>query len=134
MPMTDIFRDFLGQIAIGEGTPVIYNNANAHIGVGDSGASLDAVSVKTQTDLLGTNKLRKPMRVGYPTRANNVLTFSCRFEESEALWNFLEMAVFNAAIGGIMMCRFDPGETTQPKPGNEIWDYTVEITLAHGAP
>ncbi|MEN8197867.1 MAG: hypothetical protein ABFS30_15355, partial [Pseudomonadota bacterium] len=70
MALTDAGRDHLAAILIGE-SPTDFNNANAHIGVGDSSTAF----AKAQTDLqAATNKLRKAMNATFPTRATNVLT------------------------------------------------------------
>ena len=131
MPMTNAFRDFLTQITINEGSPVYFDEAHAHIGIGNSDADSGAASVRIQTDLQGTNKLRKPMTAGFPQRSDNQLVFNARFLENEANWDWREVGIFNDAVAGLMMCRFAINEGV--KPSNQIWDYEVTITFAHGS-
>lgn len=125
MPMTDGFRNLIAIMAVGESFTA-FNNANAYIGVGDSANAFSSA----QTDLQGTNKLRHPMKAGFPTRSNNSLYYGSRFEEHEANFHWREGAIFNAEIGGVMMCRFldDNGV----KPSDEIWDYEVTANIIHG--
>lgn len=124
MPMSDATKSYLSQAIIGESvTP--FDNANAHIGVGDSSNAFNG----SHTDLQGTS-VRKPMRPGYPQRNSNVLTFEARFEEEVANFTWQEMAVFNADVGGLMLNRIV--ENLGEKSG-EIWDLEITTTLLRGA-
>lgn len=79
-----------------------YNNANSHIGVGDS-ATAAAVG---QTDLqAATNKLRKVMDATFPSRAAQVMTYKSTFATGDANWLWNEIALFNASSAGTMLCR-----------------------------
>jgi len=57
-----------------------FDNANAHIGVGDGTTAEDP----SQTGLQGTNKYYKGMDSGYPTISDNKVTFRATFGPDEA--------------------------------------------------
>lgn len=122
MPATNAGRDFVAAAIIGEVT-TDFTNANSYIGVGD-GTTAFAVS---QTDLQGSNKLRKGMNSTYPSRSANVLTFQATFLESEANFAWQEWAVFNASSGGAMLNRLVQSLGT--KPNTEQWRLTATLTL-----
>lgn len=122
MPLTNAYRDFLAQATIGE-TVTPFNNANANLGVGDGTSAFSA----TQTDLQGTNKVRKGMDAGYPTRNVNQLTFRSTFGGADANFAWNEWGVFNAASGGTMMNR--KVESLGTKASGATWILTVTITL-----
>lgn len=125
MALTTAGVNFLAQSAIGQGT--FFNNANARIGVGD-GTTAFAVA---QTDLQGTNKLRKAMDSGYPTVAAPVVTFKSTFAQSEANFAWNEWGIFNAATGGVMLNRVV--ESNGTKQNNQTWVLEVAITFAIGS-
>lgn len=89
----------LDLLAGAGGTP--FDNANAHIGVGNS-ATAPAVS---QTDLLGASTLRKAMSVTFPSRAGQVMTYQSLFGTGDANFAWNEIGMFNAAAAQIMLCR-----------------------------
>lgn len=125
MALTTAGINFLSQAAIGQGTA--FSNANARLGVGD-GTTAFATS---QTDLQGTNKLRKVMDSGYPTVTPPKVTFKSTFLPSEANFSWHEWAVFNAATGGVMLNRVV--ESNGTKQSNQTWVLEVEITFAIGS-
>lgn len=123
MPLTNAGRDVIAAMLIGEVT-TDFNNANAHIGVGDSTTAF-AVA---QTDLqAATNKLRKAMDATYPTRAANVLTFRSTFGTTEANFAWAEWGVFNAASAGAMLNR--KVESLGTKASTQSWQLTVTNTV-----
>ncbi len=123
MAMTNAFRDHLTQAAIGEAVTA-FNAANANIGVGDSITAFAAA----QTDMqAATNKLRKVMEAGYPTRTANVLTFRSLFGTAEANFAWNEWGVFNAAAAGTMMNR--KVEALGTKTSAQSWQLTVTNTV-----
>ena len=126
MGMTNAYRDFIAQQSIGEAVTA-FNNANAHLGVGDSATAFAA----TQTDLqAATNKLRKAMEATYPQRSTNVLTFRSLFGTSEANFAWEEWGVFNASSGGTMMSR--KVESLGTKTSAQSWQLTTTITINAG--
>lgn len=126
MPLTNAGRDFIAGALIGAET-VLFNNANAKIGVGDGTAAFAA----TQTDLQGTNKFRKGMDTGYPTRSGNVITFRSTFTDTEANFAWQEWGIFNAATGGTMLSRLV--EYNGTKSSGQTWIFEVRITVNIGA-
>lgn len=122
MPATTAFGTFVAQAVIGESvTP--FNNANAYIGVGDGTTAF----ANTQTDLQGTNKFRKKVDTGYPTRAGNVVMFQTTFQGTEANFTWNEWGVFNAASGGTMLNR--KVESLGTKASGAIWVLQAQITF-----
>lgn len=123
MALTNAGRDHLAADVIGESVTE-FNNANAHLGVGDSTTAFAA----THTDLqAATNKLRKAMEATYPTRATNVLTFRSLFGTGDANWAWQEWAVFNASTAGVMLSR--KVESLGTKTSAQSWQLTVTLTV-----
>ena len=122
MPLTSAYATFLAQATLGEAvTP--FNNANARIGVGDGTAAFAA----SQTDLQGTNKYRKGVDAGYPTRSGSTMTFQATFSGTEANFAWNEWGVFNAATGGVMLNR--KVESLGTKASGSTWILQVQVTL-----
>jgi hypothetical protein len=107
-------------------SPVLFTNANARLGVGDSTTAFAA----SQTDLVAAaNKLRKAMDATYPQRSTNVLTFRATFATSEANWVWNEWGVFNAGpTGGTMLNR--KVEILGTKTSSQYWELSVALTLS----
>lgn len=102
-----------------------FNNANAHLGVGDS----STVFAVGQTDLqAATNKLRRAMDASYPQRSANVDTFKSTFGASDANFAWNEIGVFNAASSGVMLCRVVQAHGT--KASGDTWVLTHTVTFA----
>jgi hypothetical protein len=111
------------QAAIGAG-PTFFNNANSHIGVGDSTTAFNA----SQTDLVAaTNKLRKAMDATYPSGGSNVITFRSTFATGDANFAWQEWGVFNASSGGTMLNR--KVESLGTKTSAQTWQFTVTLTF-----
>jgi hypothetical protein len=89
------------DLLIGAGGTV-FSNANAYIGSGDSATAVSAAHTDLQA---ASNKLRKAMDATFPSRASQTLTFRSTFATTDANWQWNEMAVFNAAAAGTMLCR-----------------------------
>ena len=123
MPLVNGGRDhFVAGILGSAVTP--FNNANAHIGVGDS-ATAHAV---TQADLVAaTNKFRKAMDATFPTAAGNVLTYRATFGTADANFAWNEWGVFNAGTAGTMLNR--KVEALGTKPNTQTWQFTVTLTV-----
>lgn len=128
MPLVNIARDLFADAIIGGSSYTKFDNANAYIGVGDSSTAFNV----SQTDLqASSNKVRKAMDGGYPTRTNNVLEFQATFGESDANFQWEERGLFNHASAGQMLCRIvdDLGEKTSA----HIWVYKLEATVGLGS-
>ena len=126
----------LWECLIGNGTATagqpltFFDAANANIGVGDSTQAAAA----TDTDLVGTNKIRKGMDTGYPSHTDGVtagaeqVTFRATFQGSEANFAWNEWGVFNAATGGRMLNR--KVESLGTKASGSVWTLTVTLSLS----
>lgn len=125
MALTTAGINHISQTIIGAGTP--FNHANAHIGVGDGTAAFTTA----QTDLQGSNKVRKGMDGDYPTVAPPVVTFRSTFSPAEANFAWNEWAIFNAATGGVMLNRVV--ESNGTKQLNQTWTLEIEVTFSIGA-
>lgn len=125
------------QTLLGNGTATagqaltFFNNANAHLGVGDSTTAAAA----TQNDLVAaTNKLRKAMDATYPQHTDGLVlaaatvTFRSTFATGDANFAWQEWAVFNAASGGRMLNR--KVEALGTKTSAASWVLTVTLSLA----
>ena len=123
MPLTNAYATFLAQASLGESVTA-FNSSNARIGVGDGTTAFSS----SQTDLQGTNKYRKGMDSGYPTRSGSTMTFQSTFGSSEANFTWNEWGVFNASSGGTMMNR--KVESLGTKASGSTWILRVQITLS----
>lgn len=101
-----------------------FNNANAHIGVGDSTTAFSAAHTDLQA---ATNKLRKAMDATYPSGGSNVITFRSTFGTSDANFAWQEWAVFNASSAGTMLNR--KVESLGTKTNTQTWQFTVTLTV-----
>lgn len=126
MALTNAGRDEMAAALFGVGTP--FNAANSRIGIGDSNTAFAA----TQTDLqAATNKIRKVMDAGFPTRTGNVLVFKSTLGPTEANFAWKEWGIFNAATGGTMLNRMVEDNGT--KSSGQTWIFQTTVTLSVGA-
>lgn len=121
---TNAGGQFILDVLAGAITTGLLTNTNANIGVGDGAAAVQA----TQTDLQGTNKFRKVMDATFPSRAAQVLTFKASFGDTQALFTWNEVALFNAAASGVMLSRITGNYGTKAS-GSGTWAMTYTITL-----
>jgi len=119
MPITNQALEYLAA-NITNGTTK-FDAAHTYIGVGDSDLAFDL----EQTDLQGTNKLRKPMDAGYPIVNGNSVTYRSTFDTTEANFEWKEYGVFNGITGGTMLCRVVEYNST--KLSNQTW--LLEVTV-----
>jgi hypothetical protein len=121
----------LWQRLIGTGVTA-FDNANAHLGVGDSSTA----AADTQTDLqAASNKLRKAMDATYPqhtdstgTAGSKTITYRSTFGTSDANFAWQEWALFNAASTGRMLNR--KVESLGTKTSSATWTLTISLSLA----
>lgn len=124
------------QCLIGAGTTTgdqvntYFDNANAHIGVGDSSTAEAA----THTDLqAASNKLRLPMDSTYPqhtpgtTSGAATITFRVTASSGQANFAWQEWGIFNSDTAGRMLNRRVVNLGTKTTGS---WTLTVTITLA----
>jgi hypothetical protein len=123
MPLTNAFRDYLGEKITG-GTGNLWDTTNGYIGVGDSSTAFAA----SQTDLVAaTNKLRKLMTSG-SDNGSGVLTFVTSFGSAEGNYAWAEFGSFNASSGGTMLQRVVSAQGT--KTAGQTWTLTLTVTLS----
>jgi hypothetical protein len=102
-----------------------FNNANAHLGVGDSSTATTAGMTDLQA---ATNKLRKAMNGGFPTSGTNQkATWQASFSGAEANYAWNEWAMFNASSAGTMLNR--KVESLGTKAAG-TWTLTVDVSLS----
>ena len=109
-----------------------FDNAAAHIGVGDSATAAAA----SQTDLVAaSNKLRKAQDATYPQHTDSTsvvgaqtITYKSTFATGDANWVWNEWGLFDAASAGRMLNR--KVEALGTKTSAATWVLTVTITLA----
>ncbi|MFI7630254.1 hypothetical protein [Microbispora rosea] len=111
-------------------TVTAFDNSNAYLGVGDGNTSAAA----TQTDLQGTNKLRKAMDATYPSHSDGTgsgaasVVFKSTFGTSDANFNWLEWGIFNASTSGRLLNRKQ--EDLGTKSSAASWVLTCTLTLS----
>lgn len=101
-----------------------FNNANAHLGVGNGTTVWSAA----HTDLQGGSKTRKAMDATFPTNSSGTLTFKATFGTSEGNHAWDEWGVFNASSSGTMLSR--KVQALGTKPSSEQWVLSVTIVVA----
>lgn len=99
-----------------------FAHANARICVGDGSTA----AVKSQTDLQGSNTLRKLVDTSYPTRSGKVLTFQATFGSSNANFHWQEWGIANSSSGATLLNR--KVEDMGTKESGESWIATASIT------
>lgn len=124
MALTTAGLRFLVQAAVGQGQ--FFNATNARLGVGNGTAAFNAA----QTDLQGSEKLRKGMDTGYPVVNANEITFKATFNTGDANFTWTEWGVFNAESGGVMLNRVL--ESNGTKQSNQTWVLEVAISFSAG--
>lgn len=100
-----------------------FNVTNGHLGVGNSSTAPAA----TQTDLLGTSKVRQVVDSA-PTRAAQTLTFKATFGSAAGNFAWEEFGVFNASSGGTMLSRKVSSLGT--KASGSTWVLTVTLAVS----
>ena len=125
MPTTTAGRNAGVQALTGALTP-LFNNANAHLGVGNSATAFSAA----QTDLVGASKTRKAMDATYPTVATNVITAVSTFGTADANHAWDEVGFFNGATANTMFSRVVTALGTKTSASTWVLTYTHTTTLA----
>lgn len=110
------------DIVCGLGSPTVYSNANAQLGVGTSNAAEDA----TQTDLQAGG-VWKGMEATYPQRSAQTVTFRSVFGSAEANQVWEEFSVRNGATADKNMNRKISSQGL--KVSGQTWTLDLEITL-----
>jgi hypothetical protein len=101
----------------------VFSAANARVGVGDSSTAENA----SQTDLLGSNKLRKAMDATWPSRSGVVLSFQSSFGSTDANFTWNEWGIFNSASGATMFNR--KAQSFGTKASGTTWALQIAISV-----
>jgi hypothetical protein len=123
MSLTSVGRQYLMDSIIGVSSPP-FDFTDSYIGVGDS----DFVFSESQTDLLGTNKVRVSIDEGFPKRDDedpNVLIYRATFTEGIGNFTWNEWGLFNDDSEGVMLFRMV--ESVGVKTLGTIWVFTLKI-------
>jgi hypothetical protein len=124
MPLTNAGAILAAQAVMND-SPTFLNSSNSHLGVGDSTTAFSAA----HTDLQAvTNRTRRAMEAGYPTRSSGALTYRSLFGTGDANYAWQEWGVFNASTGGTMFVR--KVESLGTKTSAQSWQLTATVTLA----
>jgi hypothetical protein len=115
------FEDIITGIA---GSPVLWDSANARVGVGNSNTAADHV----QTDLIGASKAYAGMDATYPSRSSQALSWRGTFGDGVAEFDWEEFVVDNGAVSGKTLNRKVTSKGT--KGAGESWTLTVQITFS----
>lgn len=129
MSLTTIGGKAMAALMCADASVPALNATNARIGIGDSNTAFSAA----QTDLQAvTNKFRKLVS-GAPSVNLGLgqVTFSSTFANAEAVFQFLEVALFNSASGDTMFSRKVISLGT--KPNNEAWTIDLICVTAVGS-
>lgn len=124
-PLTDVGRNHFAVDLVG-GSVTEFNNANAHLGVGDDATAF----AKNQTDLqAASNKFRRPMEASFPDvpSAVNIITFRSLFGTGEANFAWEEWGIFNALVAATMLSR--KVESLGTKTAAQSFQLTVTVTV-----
>lgn len=124
-PLTNVGRDHFATDLVGSSVTE-FNNANAHLGVGDDNTAF----AKAQTDLqAASNKFRRPMEATFPDvpSAANIITFRALFGTGEANFAWEEWGIFNALVADTMLSR--KVESLGTKTAAQSFQLTVTITV-----
>ena len=102
-----------------------FDNANAHLGVGDGTDAEDY----SQTGLLGANKYYKGMDTGYPTYGSDrKATFRATFGDTEANFAWNEWTVANGSDDSAINLNRKV-ESLGTKSSGSTWILTVELSI-----
>lgn len=128
------------QTLIGNGTTssgqnlTYFNNANAHIGVGNGTIAAAATQNDLQASAGTANQIRKPMDVAYPSHSDGTgagagtITFRSTYGTADANFHWYEWGVFNSLSGGRMLNRKQ--EDLGSKTSASTWSFSVSLSLA----
>ena len=130
MGLLDAGKDYIASVIIGE-TVTKFDSTHAYVCVGDSNDVFDAADTDLQA---ATNKLRKLVDSGYPTRTGPLMAFKATFSGSEANHAWKEWGIANGAASGagvLMLNRLV--EDNGVKAVNQVWVIEVDLTITDGS-
>ncbi len=114
------------DLICGLGEPTKWDNANAHLGVGDSNIEAQSTQTGLQAQI---NKTYKPMDADYPRRSNQTVEWRATFGSSDANYAWEEFTVVNASDdSGKNLNRKVASKGT--KAAGETWTLSLQITFS----
>lgn len=122
MATTDKGAIAIASLFCGDGAVGAFNASNARICVGDSSTAFSA----SQTDMQGTNKLRKLVD-GAPVRTGNSLDYTATFGLSEGNFEWLEIGLANSAGTGDYLATRRTITGFGTKTSSETWTVTLTV-------
>lgn len=102
-----------------------FDNANAHIGVGDSNTAV----AEGQTTLLGSNKTYVGMDSTYPQVDNRTIVARATFPPGTGTHDWLEFALTNGDSGASVHLNRKVEGTARTKPAADTWIVQLSITI-----
>ena len=128
MTLTNVGKEVIAHAITGDiGTGKTYNAfdvTHAYLGVGDGTTAFSA----TQTNLQGTNKLRKLVDAA-PTFTTATINFVATFTTAEANYAWQEDGIFNAVTTGEMLTRNVAYLITKTSSVSVVFTKTLTITV-----
>lgn len=127
MPVVNEGKNVIADATYGGSTFNKFNAANTHVIVGD-GTAAESV---TDTELtFGTGGTGTQVKiVDSAGRSNNVVTYVATFSTSEAVFEWKEWGLLNAASSGELLNRKVESPSLGIKTGSQQWTFTVDITF-----
>lgn len=110
------------DLVAGTGPGNAWDNAHAHIGVGDGDAPVDAA----QTGLMGANKSYKPMDATYPQRTGRVCVWRATFGPEDANFEWNEYTIANGPDDTAVNLNRRVERDGPKRPGNTVV-YSVTV-------
>jgi len=128
MTLTNVGKAVIAHAITGDiGTGKTYNAfdvTHAYLGVGDGTTAFSA----TQTNLQGTNKLRKVVDEA-PTFSTVTINFVATFTTAEANYAWQEDGIFNAVTAGEMLTRNVAYLITKTSSVSVVFTKTLTIAV-----
>lgn len=108
------------------GSETAFNNANAHIGVGDGTTTANA----TQTGLLGTNKTYMPMDATFPKVEGQTVIFRSTFGPDDGNHAWREFTVANGISDSAKNLNRKVESALRTKANPDTWVIQLQITIS----
>lgn len=118
----DIGYQTLIDLIAGTGTGRPWDNANAHIGIGDGTAPVEP----GQTGLQGTNKTFRPMDATWPHRMGRTCVWRATFGPGDAEYVWAEFVIANGS-DETAICLNRKVKVREAKPPGETWVMDLEM-------
>lgn len=108
------------------GSETAFNNANAHVGVGDGTDG----AIATQTGLIGTNKTYRPMDSTFPQVAGQTVTFRSTFGPDDGNHNWREFTVANGVSDSAKNLNRKVESALRTKTSPDTWVVQLQVTIS----